>query len=77
VISIRDQCNSAQQRDVAADVGAGAGWAPLRKQLANGPKPGSQIEAAAEAAEIPTRFLIRTASALGVRAKRGQSTSYA
>jgi hypothetical protein len=44
----------------------------VRQQLANGPKPGAQVEAAAEAAEIPERSLIRAADALGVRTQRGQ-----
>lgn len=42
----------------------------LREQLANGPKPASQIEAAAEAAEIPEHSLIDAADALGVRTQR-------
>jgi hypothetical protein len=44
----------------------------LRAQLADGPRPASQIEAAAEAAEIPERTLIAAASALRVRTQRGQ-----
>lgn len=44
----------------------------VREQLADGPRPASQIEAAAEAAEIPTRSLIAAADALGVRTQRGQ-----
>jgi hypothetical protein len=44
----------------------------LREQLANGPKPGDLVEAAAEAAEIPERSLIRAADKLGVRTQRGQ-----
>jgi hypothetical protein len=38
----------------------------------NGPKPGSQIEAAAEAASIPKRPLIAAADELGVRTQHGQ-----
>jgi hypothetical protein len=37
----------------------------LREQLADGPRPGTQIEAAAQAAEIPARSLISAAPALG------------
>jgi hypothetical protein len=45
----------------------------LREQLGNGPKPGAQIAAAAQAADIPERFLIAAASdALGVRTQHGQ-----
>ena len=44
----------------------------VREQLANGPKPGDQIEAAAKAADIPERVLIAAASALGVRTQRGR-----
>jgi hypothetical protein len=44
----------------------------VRNQLAKGPKPGEQITAAAEAAEIPERSLIAAAEALGVRTQRGQ-----
>jgi hypothetical protein len=44
----------------------------LRAQLADGPRPASQIEAAAEAAKIPERTLIAAASVLGVRTQRGQ-----
>jgi hypothetical protein len=43
----------------------------VHEQLANGPKPGAQIEAAAEAAEIPERSLIAAADDLGVRTRRG------
>jgi hypothetical protein len=39
---------------------------------ADGPKPGAEIEAAAEAAEIPEHSLLAAASALGVRIQRGQ-----
>jgi hypothetical protein len=41
----------------------------LREQLANGPKPGALIEAAAEISE---RSLIAAADALGVSTQRGQ-----
>lgn len=44
----------------------------LRAQLADGPRPASQIEAAAKAAKIPERILIAAASVLGVRTQRGQ-----
>jgi hypothetical protein len=44
----------------------------LQEHLANGPKPGEAIEAAAAAAEIPERALIRAADALDVRTQRGQ-----
>jgi len=44
----------------------------LLEQLANGPRPGSQLEAAAEAAAIPESVLIAAADALGVRTQRGQ-----
>jgi hypothetical protein len=38
----------------------------VREQLADGPKPGALVEAAAAAAEIPERSLIIAADALGV-----------
>jgi hypothetical protein len=44
----------------------------LCEQLANGPKPESQIAAAAEAADISERTLMAAAGALGVRTRRGQ-----
>jgi hypothetical protein len=44
----------------------------LRQHLRQGPKPGSQIEAAAEAAEIPERTLIKATDALKVRTQRGR-----
>jgi hypothetical protein len=44
----------------------------LRGQLASGPKPGAQIETAAEALDIPPRSLIAAADALGVRCRRGE-----
>lgn len=44
----------------------------LRQQLANGPRSESQIEAAAEAAEIPERILIAAADALGLVTKKGE-----
>jgi hypothetical protein len=44
----------------------------LREQLADGPRPGAQIEATAEAAEIPPRALIAAADVLGVRTRKGQ-----
>jgi hypothetical protein len=44
----------------------------LRKQLADGPRPGTEIEAAAEAAEIPKRELLAACDGLDVRTQRGQ-----
>jgi hypothetical protein len=44
----------------------------VRERLASGPKPGSEIEAAAAAAAIPERSLIAAADALGVVTKRGE-----
>jgi hypothetical protein len=44
----------------------------LQEQLADGPKPGVLVEAAALAAEIPERSLIAAADSLGVRTQRGQ-----
>jgi hypothetical protein len=44
----------------------------LLDQLANGPKPGALIEAAAEAAEISERALVAAADVLGVRTQKGQ-----
>jgi len=44
----------------------------LLDQLANGPKPGALIEAAAEAAEISERALVAAADVLGVRTLKGQ-----
>jgi hypothetical protein len=58
-------------RNGLAGVGERA-QALVREQLANGPKPGSHVEAAAEAAEIPARSLIAAADALGVRTQRAQ-----
>jgi hypothetical protein len=42
----------------------------LREQLADGPKPGTAIEAAAQAAEIPKRALIAATDALDVRCRQ-------
>jgi hypothetical protein len=42
------------------------------EQLADGPKPGTEIEAAAKAAAIPERSLIRATDKLNVRTQRGQ-----
>jgi hypothetical protein len=44
----------------------------LHKQLARGARPGAQIEAAVQAAEIPERVLIAAADALRVRTRKGQ-----
>ena len=44
----------------------------VREQLKHGPKPGAEIEAAAEAAAIPKRALIAATDALGVVTKRGE-----
>jgi hypothetical protein len=44
----------------------------LLAHLANGPKPGALIEAAAEAAEISERALVAAADVLGVRTQKGQ-----
>jgi hypothetical protein len=44
----------------------------VREQLADGPKRGEEVRAAAEAAEISERTLIAAAGALGVRARKGQ-----
>jgi hypothetical protein len=44
----------------------------VRERLADGPKPGSEIEAAAEAAAIPAAALIAAADELGVVTKRGE-----
>jgi hypothetical protein len=44
----------------------------LREHLAHGPRPGAEIEAAAEAAAIPERSLIAAASSLNVRTRKGQ-----
>jgi hypothetical protein len=44
----------------------------LQAQLANGPKPGALVEAAAEKADIARAELIRATDALGVRCQRGQ-----
>ena len=52
----RDRCGS-------APVGARA-RALVREQLANGPRPGAQIEAATEGTEIPERSLIAVANVL-------------
>jgi hypothetical protein len=44
----------------------------LYAQLSDGPKSGAEIEAAAAAAEISERSLIRATDVLGVRTQRGQ-----
>jgi hypothetical protein len=44
----------------------------LRQQLADGPRPGTEIEAAAQAAEIPKRELLAAADTLDVRTQREQ-----
>jgi hypothetical protein len=44
----------------------------VRAQLADGPKPGASVEAAAEAAEISERALVAAADVLGVRTQKGQ-----
>ena len=44
----------------------------VRERLKHGPKPEAEIEAAAQAAEIPKRSLIAAASVLGVRTQKGQ-----
>jgi hypothetical protein len=44
----------------------------VRKQLVDGPKPEAHVVAAAPAAGIPERSLIRAASARGVRTRHGQ-----
>jgi hypothetical protein len=44
----------------------------LRKQLKHGPRPGAQIEAAAQAADIPKPVLLAVTDELGVRIKRGE-----
>jgi hypothetical protein len=45
----------------------------VRSRLAHGPRPGAEIEAAAEAAAIPERSLIAAASSLGVRTRKGRT----
>jgi hypothetical protein len=44
----------------------------LQEQLADGPKPGVLVEAAAEKADIAKAELIGATDALGVRCRRGQ-----
>jgi hypothetical protein len=44
----------------------------LHEQLKHGPRPAAEIEAAAQAAEIPKRVLIAATDELGVRSKRGE-----
>jgi hypothetical protein len=44
----------------------------VREQLADGPKPGEDVRAAAHLADISERSLIAAASALGVRTRKGQ-----
>jgi hypothetical protein len=44
----------------------------LQEQLADGPKPGALVEAAAEKADIAKAELIRATDALGVCCRRGQ-----
>jgi hypothetical protein len=56
-----------EQRDVPADFEPTR--ALLREQLANGPRPGSQIEAAAAVAE---RSLLAATDVLDIRCRRRQ-----
>jgi hypothetical protein len=44
----------------------------LQERLADGPRPGTEIEAAAQAAEITKRELLTACDALDVRSQRGQ-----
>jgi hypothetical protein len=44
----------------------------LRAQLSDGPRAGAEVEAAAQAAEISERSLIRATDVLGVRTQRGR-----
>jgi hypothetical protein len=44
----------------------------LQAQLADGPRSGAEIEAAAQAAEIPKHELLAACDGLNVRAQRGQ-----
>jgi hypothetical protein len=44
----------------------------VRQQLADGPRRGSEVEAAAMAAAIPRRSLLAATDFLGVRTQRGQ-----
>jgi len=44
----------------------------VREQLADGPKPGSEIAAAAEAAAIPEGVLLAATDTLGVVTRRGE-----
>jgi hypothetical protein len=44
----------------------------VQAQIADGPKPGAQIEAAAKAAAIPARTLLAAADELNVRTRRGE-----
>jgi hypothetical protein len=44
----------------------------VREQLANNPKRGELVEAAADAAEIPERSLIAATDALGSVTKKGE-----
>jgi hypothetical protein len=59
-----------KKRPVAPSVSKRA-RALVRQQLKHGPRPESQIEAAAAAAEIPKRSLIDATDDLGVRTRRG------
>jgi hypothetical protein len=61
-------------------VGAGAASRPevkraralVREQLRDGPRPGAEVEAAAQAAAIPKAALLAATDALGVRVRRGE-----
>jgi hypothetical protein len=44
----------------------------LRQQLKHGPRPGAQIEAAAEAAAIPKAVLIAATDEIGVKSRHGE-----
>jgi hypothetical protein len=44
----------------------------LREHLADGPKPGTLVDAAAKEAEIPERSLLAATDGLEVRTQRGQ-----
>jgi hypothetical protein len=72
--------HSAAKRTSVRSGGAGKALQPVgkraralvREQLKHGPKPAAQIEAAAQAAEIPKAVLLAATDELGVRTQRGQ-----
>jgi hypothetical protein len=69
---IEDQPPSPKRRGGMPKGSAERARAFLHDQLVEGPKPGAEIEAAAQEAAIPERSLLAATDALGVRTQCGQ-----